>query len=111
MSNNMQTNTEDAFAGIARLYGKEAYAHIRAMHVCVVGIGGVGSWVVEALARSAVGKITLIDYDTIAESNIIGGKKDDKFVCSGKTHIYCLPHHSFDSILFPSDHSMGSSSK
>ena len=68
--NNTQTDTADAFAGIARLYGSEAYSHIRAMHVCVVGIGGVGSWVVEALARTAVGKITMIDYDTIAESNI-----------------------------------------
>lgn len=62
--------TEDGFAGIARLYGKEAYALIKNMHVCVVGIGGVGSWVVEALARSAVGSITLIDYDTIALSNV-----------------------------------------
>lgn len=62
--------TEDGFAGIARLYGTEAYALIKNMHVCVVGIGGVGSWVVEALARSAVGKITLVDYDTIARSNI-----------------------------------------
>ena len=70
MNNSTDVNTEDAFAGIARLYGKEAYAEICAMHVCVVGIGGVGSWVVEALARSAVGKITMIDYDTIAESNI-----------------------------------------
>ncbi len=61
---------EDAFAGIARLYGNDAYELIRKMHVCVVGIGGVGSWVVEALARSAVGEITLIDYDTIATSNI-----------------------------------------
>ncbi|MCW8900779.1 MAG: tRNA cyclic N6-threonylcarbamoyladenosine(37) synthase TcdA [Gammaproteobacteria bacterium] len=70
MTDNIQDNQEDAFAGIARLYGTEAYALIRKMHVCVVGIGGVGSWVVEALARSAVGKITMIDYDTIAESNI-----------------------------------------
>lgn len=64
------TVTEDAFAGIERLYGKKDYALINDMHVCVVGIGGVGSWVVEALARSAVGKITLIDFDTIAASNI-----------------------------------------
>ncbi len=70
MTNNNQTNTDDAFAGIGRLYGKEAYTLIQNMHVCVVGIGGVGSWVVEALARSAVGKITLIDYDTIALSNM-----------------------------------------
>lgn len=62
--------TEDGFAGISRLYGEEAYALIKTMHVCVVGIGGVGSWVVEALARTAVGNITLIDYDTIALSNI-----------------------------------------
>lgn len=67
---NLTANTEDAFAGINRLYGNEAYALIRNMHVCVIGIGGVGSWVVEALARSAVGKITLIDFDTIALSNI-----------------------------------------
>ena len=64
------TMTEDGFAGISRLYGTQAYALIKSMHVCVIGIGGVGSWVVEALARSAVGKITLIDYDTIASSNI-----------------------------------------
>lgn len=70
MTDNTRNNNEDAFAGIARLYGAEAYALIRNMHVCVVGIGGVGSWVVEALARSAVGKITLIDYDTIALSNM-----------------------------------------
>ena len=63
-------NNNDNFDGIARLYGKDAYAHIQKMHVCVIGIGGVGSWVVEALARSAVGKITLIDFDTIEESNI-----------------------------------------
>ncbi|MCK4864865.1 MAG: tRNA cyclic N6-threonylcarbamoyladenosine(37) synthase TcdA [Gammaproteobacteria bacterium] len=69
MTNN-KNNSEDAFSGIARLYGREAYALIKNMHVCVVGIGGVGSWVVEALARSAVGEITLIDFDTIANSNI-----------------------------------------
>lgn len=65
-----ELSNEDGFAGISRLYGTDAYALIRQMHVCVIGIGGVGSWVVEALARSAVGKITLIDYDTIALSNI-----------------------------------------
>ncbi len=69
MTNN-KNNSEDAFAGIARLYGQEAYTLIKKMHVCVIGIGGVGSWVVEALARSAVGQITLIDFDTIAQSNM-----------------------------------------
>ena len=63
-------NKEDIFSGIGRLYGEEAYALIKNMHVCVIGIGGVGSWVVEALARSAVGEITLIDFDTIETSNI-----------------------------------------
>lgn len=67
MNNN--NKKEDAFAGINRLYGNKAYDFIKQMHVCIVGIGGVGSWVVEALARSAVGKITLIDFDTIEDSN------------------------------------------
>lgn len=68
--NNPFSSSDDNFSGINRLYGNEAYDLIRKMHVCVIGIGGVGSWVVEALARSAVGKITMIDYDTIASSNI-----------------------------------------
>lgn len=57
------------FGGISRLYGDEAFARFRSAHVCVVGIGGVGSWAAEALARCAVGRITLIDLDNIAESN------------------------------------------
>ncbi|MEN3030725.1 tRNA threonylcarbamoyladenosine dehydratase [Chromobacterium amazonense] len=57
------------FGGIARLYGDDALARFRRAHVCVVGIGGVGSWAVEALARSAIGKLTLIDLDNVAESN------------------------------------------
>jgi tRNA A37 threonylcarbamoyladenosine dehydratase len=58
------------FGGIARLYGEPALERFRAAHVCVVGVGGVGSWVVEALARSAIGQLTLIDLDNVAESNI-----------------------------------------
>lgn len=58
------------FAGIQRLYGTENARHIENSHVCVIGIGGVGSWVAEALTRSGVGKITLIDNDDIAESNM-----------------------------------------
>lgn len=58
------------FGGLARLYGTEALAHLRAMHVCVIGLGGVGSWAVEALARSGVGRLTLIDWDTVCASNI-----------------------------------------
>ena len=61
---------ERRFGGIARLYGEAALAHFRSAHVCVIGVGGVGSWVVEALARSAIGHITMIDLDNVAESNI-----------------------------------------
>ncbi|MET0961445.1 MAG: tRNA cyclic N6-threonylcarbamoyladenosine(37) synthase TcdA [Noviherbaspirillum sp.] len=61
---------ERRFGGIARLYGAAALARFRAAHVCVVGVGGVGSWVAEALARSAIGHITMIDLDNLAESNI-----------------------------------------
>lgn len=58
------------FGGIERLYGAGSLARLAAAHVCVVGIGGVGSWAVEALARSGVGRLTLIDLDHVAESNI-----------------------------------------
>lgn len=58
------------FAGIARLYGQSGAETIFAAHVAVVGVGGVGSWVVEALARSGVGSLTLIDADHVSESNI-----------------------------------------
>lgn len=61
---------ERRFGGIARLYGDEALARFRNAHVCVIGVGGVGSWVVEALARSAIGHITMIDLDNVAESNV-----------------------------------------
>lgn len=65
----MQADFERRFGGIARLYGAEALQKFRSSHVCVIGIGGVGSWAAEALARSAIGRITLIDLDHIAESN------------------------------------------
>lgn len=58
------------FGGIARLYGEAALDRFANAHICVVGVGGVGSWVVEGLARSAIGKLTLIDLDNVAESNI-----------------------------------------
>jgi tRNA threonylcarbamoyladenosine dehydratase len=58
------------FGGIARLYGERALERFRTAHVCVIGVGGVGSWIVEALARSAIGRLTLIDLDNVAESNI-----------------------------------------
>lgn len=58
------------FAGLQRLYGLAGAQRIRQAHVAVVGLGGVGSWSAEALARSGVGRLTLIDLDHIAESNI-----------------------------------------
>lgn len=58
------------FGGLERLYGTGGAANIRGAHVAVVGIGGVGSWAAEALARSAVGELTLVDLDHVAESNI-----------------------------------------
>jgi tRNA A37 threonylcarbamoyladenosine dehydratase len=64
-------NTSDRrFSGLDRLYGVTGGQRVRAAHVAVVGIGGVGSWAAEALARSGVGRLTLIDLDHVAESNI-----------------------------------------
>ncbi len=61
---------EFRFGGIGRLFGMAALARLRAAHVCVVGIGGVGSWVAEALARSGVGQLTLVDLDEVCVSNV-----------------------------------------
>lgn len=63
-------NFEQRFGGIGRLYGEDALQRLREAHICVIGIGGVGSWVVEALARSGVGKLTLIDMDDICVTNV-----------------------------------------
>lgn len=63
-------NYEQRFGGIGRLYAPEGLAILRQSHLCVIGIGGVGSWAVEALARSGVGKLTLIDMDDICVTNI-----------------------------------------
>ncbi|MET0268041.1 MAG: tRNA cyclic N6-threonylcarbamoyladenosine(37) synthase TcdA [Duganella sp.] len=75
MNTNSTFNLDDVdferrFGGIARLYGAPALERFRSARVCVVGVGGVGSWIVEALARSAIGHLTLIDLDNVAESNI-----------------------------------------
>jgi tRNA A37 threonylcarbamoyladenosine dehydratase len=58
------------FGGVARLYGAAHAARIAAAHVVLVGLGGVGSWTAEALARCGVARLTLIDMDHIAVSNI-----------------------------------------
>jgi tRNA A37 threonylcarbamoyladenosine dehydratase len=65
----MDEELNQRFAGIERLYGAGALARLMASHVTVVGVGGVGSWAVEALARSGVGKLTLIDADEVCISN------------------------------------------
>jgi tRNA A37 threonylcarbamoyladenosine dehydratase len=57
------------FGGIARLYGQSGLAAFTRAHIAVIGIGGVGSWAVEALARSGIGALSLFDLDHIAESN------------------------------------------
>jgi tRNA A37 threonylcarbamoyladenosine dehydratase len=67
---NAAADLERRFGGVRRLYGERALERFRAAHVCVIGIGGVGSWAAEALARTAVGRLTLIDLDHVAESNI-----------------------------------------
>lgn len=61
---------ERRFGGVRRLYGDAGLVKLSAAHIVVIGIGGVGSWTAEALARNAVGNITLIDLDNIAESNV-----------------------------------------
>ncbi len=58
------------FGGIARLYGQHGAQALQKAHFCVIGIGGVGSWVAESLARNGIGQITLIDLDDICISNI-----------------------------------------
>lgn len=62
--------TGGRFGGVARLYSEAATRRLAAAHVCVVGLGGVGSWTVEALARSGIGALTLIDADDVCETNI-----------------------------------------
>jgi tRNA threonylcarbamoyladenosine dehydratase len=61
---------ERRFGGLRRLYGDAGYAKIRAARIAVVGVGGVGSWAAEALARCGVAALTLIDLDHVSESNV-----------------------------------------
>lgn len=58
------------FGGIAKLYGEQGLVQFTNSHICVIGVGGVGSWAVESLARSGIGEITMIDMDVVSESNI-----------------------------------------
>lgn len=64
------TEPDTRFGGITRLFGRTGAERLRNAHVCVIGIGGVGSWSVEALARSGIGELTLVDLDDICVSNV-----------------------------------------
>jgi len=70
ITNKIPQDFQRRFGGVARVYGESSLECFTQAHIIVIGIGGVGSWVVEALARNAIGKLTLIDMDVIAESNI-----------------------------------------
>ncbi len=70
MNNFIEPDYARAFGGINRLYGAHALARLQQAHVTVVGLGGVGSWAAEALVRSGVGRLRLIDLDHVAESNL-----------------------------------------
>jgi len=61
---------ERRFGGLKRLHGEAAYLRLRGLRLAVVGLGGVGSWAAEALARSGVAALSLVDLDHVAESNI-----------------------------------------
>ena len=65
-----EANLSSRFAGTIRLFGEDGFGRLQRAHICVVGVGGVGSWAVETLARSGVGMLTLIDGDVVVESNI-----------------------------------------
>lgn len=61
---------EDRFSSLGRVYGDDLMQRLRHAHVCVIGIGGVGSWAVEALARTGIGRLTMIDGDTVSIGNM-----------------------------------------
>jgi tRNA threonylcarbamoyladenosine dehydratase len=69
-ANELDADLARRFGGLRRLYGEAGYARLRQLRIAVVGLGGVGSWAVEALARSGVASLVLIDLDHVAESNI-----------------------------------------
>lgn len=66
----MTDDYAERFGGLGRLFGHDALTRLRAAHICVVGVGGVGSWTVEALARSGIGTLTLIDLDDVCVTNV-----------------------------------------
>lgn len=70
MSEEFPPDYPERFGGMARLYGADGLERLRRAHVCVIGVGGVGSWTVEALARSGVGALTMIDLDDVCVTNV-----------------------------------------
>src|ERR1700754_1757672 len=70
MTDTTEADLHRRFGGLRRLYGDTGYERLRAARVAVVGLGGVGSWTVEALARSGGAQLVLVDLDHVAESNI-----------------------------------------
>jgi len=64
------TPAERRFGGVARLVGEAGFVRLQQAHVCVIGLGGVGSWAVEALARSGIGTLTFVDLDDVCISNV-----------------------------------------
>ena len=66
----MMNTWDQRFGGIERLYGKRGSQKIRDAHVCIIGIGGVGSWTAESLARTGIGKLTLVDMDEVCVTNV-----------------------------------------
>lgn len=70
MSTHVTTDKQQRLAGIARLYGNDGLQLFQQSHICIIGIGGVGAWVAEALARTGFNEITLIDNDVLSESNV-----------------------------------------
>jgi tRNA A37 threonylcarbamoyladenosine dehydratase len=70
LGSNVDDQYDRRFGGTSKIYGEKAFSQFEHAHVMVIGIGGVGSWAVEALARSGVGEITLVDMDVLVASNV-----------------------------------------
>jgi len=66
----METDYLDRFGGVGRLLGQAGLERLRLAHICVIGLGGVGSWAVEGVARSGVGRLTLVDLDDVCITNV-----------------------------------------
>lgn len=66
----LDASAQSAFGALSRVFGQQAFECLAQLRICVVGVGGVGSWAAEALARTGVGHITMIDHDDISTSNI-----------------------------------------